>query len=39
VFVWDKIWIPELAPPERVLGEAAERLWEWAGSPALSSAA
>jgi len=29
VFEWDKLWLPQLADPEHVLGETAKHLIEW----------
>lgn len=37
-FTWDRAWMPDLAPPERVLPEAAHRLWEWIGSKNIAAA-
>jgi sugar phosphate isomerase/epimerase len=38
IFTWDRAWRPELAPAEKVLPEAAHRLWEWIGSKSVAAA-
>lgn len=39
VYTWEKAWLPHLAPPERVLPEAAQLMWDWIGPASMSSAA
>lgn len=39
VFTWDKAWIPDLAPADQILPEAAKRLHAWAGREVRSPAA
>jgi len=39
VYTWDKAWLPDLAPPERILPEAAQKLWEWIAPAAHNHAA
>lgn len=39
VFSWDRMWLPELAGADEVLGEAASRLASWSGSGRSAGAA
>ncbi len=32
VYEWDRLWLPDLAPPEAVLPGAVKRIYEWAGA-------
>lgn len=38
IFTWDRAWMPHLAPAEKVLPEAAHRLWDWIGSKGVVAA-
>jgi sugar phosphate isomerase/epimerase len=39
IFEWDRLWMPRLDPAEQVLSHAAQRLFAWAGAPALVTSA
>lgn len=38
IFTWDRAWKPELAPAEKVLPEAAHKLWDWIGAQGVVAA-
>lgn len=38
IFTWDRAWMPQLSPAEKVLPEAAHRLWDWIGGKSVAAA-
>lgn len=39
VYEWDRLWLPDLAPPESVLPQAARTMYQWMGGPRVAAGA